>query len=91
LTLLEALAEHYVFISHSSKDATVVSAVKQAFEDLEVRPYFAEEKTAGVPPSKEIAEAVEKAEALFAFFTTNTLYGETRDDGLRDRSRSCPW
>ncbi len=80
LTLFDLLAEeNYVFISHSSKDTTVVSAVKQAFEDLAVRPYFAEETTAGVPPSKEIAEAVGKSETLFVFFTSNTLSGDTRD------------
>jgi hypothetical protein len=71
--------DKYVFISHSSKDTTVISAVKQAFKDLAIKPYFAEEETAGVPPSKEIAEAVLKADALFVFFTTNTLFGETRD------------
>jgi hypothetical protein len=71
--------ERHVFISHSSKDATVVSAVKQAFADLPVRPYFAEETTAGVPPSEEIAKAVEKAEALLAFFSANALCGDTRD------------
>jgi hypothetical protein len=69
----------YVFISHSSKDTTIVSAVKQAFQDLTVKPYFAEETTAGVPPSKEIAEAVKKSEALFVFFTRDALYGDTRD------------
>jgi hypothetical protein len=79
LTLFDLASEDYVFISHSSKDTTVVSAVKQAFEDLAVRPYFAEETTAGVPPSKEIAEAVGKSEALFVFFTSNTLSGDTRD------------
>lgn len=72
--------EPYVFVSHSSKDNIVVSAVKQAFQDLEVIPYFAEETAAGVPPSTEIAEAVKKAEALFVFFTTNSLScGDTRD------------
>jgi hypothetical protein len=72
--------ERYVFVSHSSKDNIVVSAVKQAFQDLTVIPYFAEETAAGVPPSREIAEAVKKAEALFAFFTNNSLSNrDTRD------------
>jgi DNA-binding MarR family transcriptional regulator len=30
------IEERYVFISHSSKDSTVVSAAKQAFQDLSV-------------------------------------------------------
>jgi hypothetical protein len=79
LSFLDILSEDIVFISHSSKDITLVTAVKQAFEDLGFKPYFAEETTAGVPPSREIAEVVEKAKAFFAFFTWNSLSGETRD------------
>ena len=57
-----------------------MSAVKQAFQDLAVIPCFAEETAAGVPPSREIAETVKKAEALLVSFTTNWLsYGDTRD------------
>ena len=73
------IEERYVFISHSSKDSTVVSAVKQAFQDLPVKLYFAEEKPRGAPPSREIAQAVKNAEALFVFFTYNSIAGETRD------------
>jgi hypothetical protein len=68
-----------VFISHSSKDSIVVSAAKQAFQDLPVKPYFAEDKPRGAPPSREIAEAVKHAEALFVLFTYNSIAGETRD------------
>ena len=69
----------YVFISHSSKDSTVVSAINQALQDMPVKPYFVEDKPGGVPPTKEIAQAVEDAEALFVFFTWNSICGETRD------------
>ena len=79
MTLVDLVARNRVFISHSSKDTTLVSVVKQAFEDLALRPYFAEETTAGVPPSIEIAEAVGNSDALFAFFTSNALSGDTRD------------
>lgn len=44
------IEERYVFISHSSKDATIVSAVKNAFEDLPLQPRFVEERPSGVPP-----------------------------------------
>jgi hypothetical protein len=69
----------YVFVSHSSKDSDIVSAVKQGFADLPLNPYFAEDKPTGVSPSKEIAEAVTASEALFLFFTFNSMSGETRD------------
>ncbi len=45
--------EPYVFISHSSKDTTIVSAVKQAFVDLPLKPHFVEDKPAGAPPTRE--------------------------------------
>jgi hypothetical protein len=69
----------HVFISHSSKDTTVISAVKQALQDLPLKPYFVEEKPTGVPPSKEIAQAVSDAEALFVFLTYNSITAPTRD------------
>lgn len=69
----------YLFISHSSKDATIVSAVKQALEDLPLKPRFVEDKPSGLAPSKAIAQAVMDAEALFVFFTYNSISGDTRD------------
>ena len=72
--------ENYVFVSHSSKDRALIDTIKQTFEDLPVRLYFVEDKTAGVPPSREIAEGVKKARALFVFFTSNVVFNaETRD------------
>ena len=73
------IEEPYVFISHSSKDSTVVSAVKQAFQDLPLKLYFAEDKPRGAPPSREFVRAVKNAEALFVFFTHNSIIGDTRD------------
>ena len=73
------IEERYVFISHSSKDSTVVSATKQAFQDLPLKLYFAEDKPRGAPPSREFAQAVKHAEALFVFFTHNSIIGDTRD------------
>ena len=78
-TAIGPIQGRYVFISHSSKDSTVVSAAKQAFQDLSVKLYFAEEKPRGAPPSREIAQAVKHAEALFVFFTHNSIIGDTRD------------
>ena len=75
----QEIGEPYVFISHSSKDTTIISAVKTAFVDLPLKPHFVEEKPTGVPPSREIAQAVRNAEALFVFFTSNSVLGETRD------------
>lgn len=74
-----AAGEGYVFISHSSKDTTVVSAIKQAFEDLSLTPRFLEDKPGGLPPTKEIAQLVQGARALFVFFTYNSVIGDTRD------------
>lgn len=73
------IEERYVFISHSSKDSTVVSVAKQAFQDLPLELYFAEDKPRGAPPSREIAQAVKYAEALFVFFTYNSITDDTRD------------
>jgi hypothetical protein len=79
-SIFERIAdEDYVFISHSSRDTDIMSAVKQAFVDLPVKPYFVEEKPAGAPPTKEIADQVKNASAIFIFFTSNSVYGETRD------------
>jgi len=71
--------QHFVFVSHSSKDAEIVAAVKQAFDDLPCKPYFVEAKPVGMPPAHEIAQAVRNAAALFVFFTYNSISGETRD------------
>lgn len=80
LSIFEELAhEDYVFISHSSKDTGIMSVVRQAFEDLPIKPYFVEEKPAGSPPAKEIVDQVKNASALFVFFTSNSIYGDTRD------------
>jgi hypothetical protein len=69
----------HVFVSHSSQDATVVSAVREAFKDTNLTPYFLEEKPTGVPPSREIARKVSESEALFVFFSYNSTVGTTRD------------
>jgi hypothetical protein len=71
--------QDYAFISHSSQDSEVVSAIKHAFVDLDVEPNFFEEKSPGGPPTREIAKAVSEARALFVFFTFNSSSGETRD------------
>ncbi|MGD0177714.1 MAG: toll/interleukin-1 receptor domain-containing protein [Candidatus Bathyarchaeia archaeon] len=71
--------ESYVFISHSSKDTTIMSAIRQAFDDLPLKARFLEDKPGGVPPSREIAQAVREAEALFVFFSYNSVSGDTRD------------
>jgi hypothetical protein len=67
--------QDYVFISHSSRDTELVSAIKQAFADLSVEPKFFEEKSPGGPPAKEIAKVVSTARALFVFFTLNSISG----------------
>lgn len=69
----------YVFISHSSKDNALVSAIKHAFVDLSIEPRFLEEKPAGAPPTRELAEAVRNSKAVFVFFTENSILLETRD------------
>lgn len=82
LPLIQAVNEtsNYVFISYSSKDSAIVSAVKQAFDDLPLQPYFLEDRPGGQAPTREIAEKVTKARALFVFFTPNSiLWGETRE------------
>lgn len=68
-----------VFISHSSKDTDVISAVDQAFDGLDSKPYLLEREITGTPPTKKIPEIIEGSDALFAFFTPNTQVGETRD------------
>lgn len=73
------LVQDYVFISHSSQDSELVSAIKQAFVDLDVEPNFFEDKSPGGAPTKEIARAVSGAKALFVFFTFNSLSSDTRD------------
>jgi len=70
---------NYVFISHSSKDTDLVSAIKHAFVDLSIEPRFLEERPAGAPPTKELAEAVKNSKAIFVFFTWNSITLETRD------------
>ena len=69
----------YVFISHSSKDSELVSAIKHAFVDLSIEPRLVEERPAGAPPTRELAEAVRNSKAVFVFFTVNSISLETRD------------
>ena len=78
-TMTQPSSRHHIFISHSSKDSTVVNAINQAFQDLTVRPYFVEETPRGAPPTKEIDGAVRDAKAVFVFFTYSSITGETRD------------
>lgn len=68
-----------VFISHSSKDTDIISAIEQAFDGLDSKPFFVEREITGSPPTKKIAQLVEASDALFAFFTPNSSVGETRD------------
>ncbi len=68
-----------VFISHSSKDADVISAVEQAFDGLDSKPYFVEREITGTPPVKKIDQVISGSDALFAFFTSNSSLGDTRD------------
>ncbi len=68
-----------VFISHSSEDVLIVSAVREGFSDLRIKPHFIEDKAGGAPPTKEIAKRIKAAKALFVFFTEHSLHGDTRD------------
>ena len=80
-SFLSALTNRRVFVSHSSKDTEVVEAVKHAFTvaRLDFDPYFVEDQPVGGPPSKEIVDVIKKSEALFSFFTPNSVDGDTRD------------
>ncbi len=71
---------HHVFISHSQRDKSVVSAARRAFTGLrKLRPFLLERRIAPRPPVKEIVEKIRESKALFAFLTSNSLSGETRD------------
>ncbi len=73
------IIKNEIFISHSSKDTDVLEAIKEAFAELKIKPFFAELEVAGVPPTKEITDRIKQSKALFVFFTYNTTMGETRD------------
>ncbi len=68
-----------VFISHSSQDEDVISAVKQAFDGLDAKPYFLEDEITGTPPVKKLIEKIGESDALFVFFTPNSSSNETRE------------
>jgi hypothetical protein len=68
-----------VFISHSSHDADVISAVDQAFDGLGTKPYFLERVTTGTPAVKKIDRVISESDALFAFFTSISSKEDTRD------------
>jgi hypothetical protein len=73
------LGNNRIFISHSSADDDIVSAVKQAFDGLDAKPYFLEDEITGTPPVEKLIQKIGESDALFAFLTSNTSASETRD------------
>jgi hypothetical protein len=73
------LGNNKIFISHSSDDDVIVSAVKQAFDGLDQKPYFLEDEITGTPPVKKLIEKINDSDALFAFLTPNASDEDTRD------------
>jgi hypothetical protein len=68
-----------VFISHSSEDEDIIRVVKQAFEELNLTPLFNEKTPSGTPAVDTIVQRIRDSKALFAFLTSNSIYGQTRD------------
>jgi len=73
------LGNNRVFVSHSSQDEEVISAVDQAFDGLDAKPYFLEREITGTPPVEKLIQKIGESDALFAFFTPNSSATDTRD------------
>ncbi len=76
---LSLFGSNRIFISHSSRDEDIVSAVKQAFDGLDAKPYFLEDEITGIPPVEKLIQKIGESDALFAFLTPYTSGSETRD------------
>ncbi len=64
---------------HSSKDRTIISAVKQALNGVGLRPVFYEDQPAGDSPAVQISRIIAGSRGLLAFLTPNSLASDTRD------------
>ena len=69
-----------IFISHSSKDFKLIKFAELAFENLDIKPYFAKNRIEGKNPVDKIVEAISNAKAFFALITPNVVNDvHTRD------------
>lgn len=72
--------ENTIFISHSSKDVKLIKIAELAFENLDIKPYFAKNRIEGKNPVDKIVEAISNAKAFFSLITPNVINDvHTRD------------
>jgi hypothetical protein len=72
--------ESIVFVSHSSKDEKLIRLVELAFDDRDIKPYFAKNRIEGKNPVEKIVEAISNSKYFFALVTSNVVNDtHTRD------------
>jgi hypothetical protein len=72
--------KHKIFVSHSSKDTTLISLIKLAFANQEIKPYFARLEMEGKNPVEKITQAINSSIGLFALITPTVVNDKhTRD------------
>ncbi|MCW4001495.1 MAG: toll/interleukin-1 receptor domain-containing protein [Candidatus Bathyarchaeota archaeon] len=78
--LIRVASSKRFFISHSSKDETLIGLTNLAFKNNELQPYFAGKEIEAKNPVEKIIQAIDSSFALFAYITPNVVSDKhTRD------------